>query len=68
MTGTSCDTRYWFITRKERTKIMGIEQNAQNHAMQGAGMKVDPSWSDAEKEKYEGAYAAAKKKADEQRK
>jgi hypothetical protein len=45
---------------------MGIEQNAQNHAMQGKGMAIDPSWSDAEKEKYQGAYAAAKKKREEQ--
>lgn len=47
---------------------MGIEQQGQNHAMQGQGMRVDPNWSDAEKEKYEGAYAAAKKKAEEGRK
>jgi hypothetical protein len=44
---------------------MGIEQDAQNHATQGKGMAIDPKWSDAEKEKYQGAYAAAKKKADD---
>jgi hypothetical protein len=47
---------------------MTIEQQAQNHAMQGAGMKNDPKWTDAEREKYEGAYAAAKQKSDEQKK
>jgi hypothetical protein len=47
---------------------MGIEQQAQQHAQQGQGIKVDPKWSDAEKEKYEGAYAAAKKKIDEGKK
>ena len=47
---------------------MIIEQQGQNDAMQNSGMKNDPKWSDAEREKYEGAYAAAKKKVDEQKK
>lgn len=47
---------------------MGIEQDAQNHATQGQGIKVDPKWTDAEKERYEGAYAAAQKKAEDGKK
>lgn len=46
---------------------MGIEQDAQNHGMQGQGMKIDPKWSDAEKEKYQGAYAFGKQQADKKR-
>ena len=52
----------------QRRAIMIIEQQGQNDAMQNSGMKNDPKWSDAEREKYEGAYAAAKKKVDEQKK
>ncbi|MBU0799529.1 MAG: hypothetical protein KKA05_00860 [Alphaproteobacteria bacterium] len=41
---------------------MGIEQDAQNNAMQKKGMNIDPNWSDAEKEKYMSSYVATQKK------
>ena len=44
---------------------MGIEQDAQNNAMQKKVPNVDPNWSDAEKEKYMSSYAATKKKEEE---
>ncbi len=46
---------------------MGIEQDGQNHGMQGQGMKIDPNWSDAEKERYQGAYAFGKREGDKRR-
>jgi hypothetical protein len=46
---------------------MGIEQQAQNDALQNEGMKNDPKWSAQEKEKYSAAYAAAKKKQDDKK-
>lgn len=44
---------------------MGIQEMAQNSAMQNQGMAIDPNWSAAEKEKYIAAYNATKKKQEE---
>lgn len=46
---------------------MAIQQQGQNDGQQNAGMKNDPKWTDAEREKYEAAYNAAKKKAGEKK-
>ena len=44
---------------------MGLQDMAQNNALQNKGMAIDPNWSAAEKEQYIAAYHAARKKADE---
>ncbi len=46
---------------------MGIEQKAQTDVSQGESMNHDPKWTSQEKEKYEAAFNAAKKKRDEQK-
>jgi len=44
---------------------MGIEQDAQNNAMQKKGPNVDPNWTEAEKDKYMSSYSATVKKEEE---
>lgn len=51
-----------------RSIIMGVEQKAQEQVSQNQSMAADPKWSSQEKEKYEAAFHAAKKKQDEQKK
>ncbi len=46
---------------------MGIEQQGYNDGIHNSGMKNDPNWSDAEKDKYNAAYHAAKKKGEEKK-
>jgi hypothetical protein len=62
-------SNFLFVCHEHNEKeiVMGIEQDGQNHGMQGQGMKIDPNWSDAEKERYQGAYAFGKKEGDKKR-
>ncbi len=47
---------------------MPIEQNAQQDVANNETMKNDPNWTSQEREKYQAAHNAAKKKQDEQKK
>jgi hypothetical protein len=47
---------------------MPIEQNAQQDVANNETMKNDPNWTSQEKQKYQAAYNAAKKKQDDQKK
>ncbi len=43
-----------------------LEQIGQNDAMQGKNMMDDPNWTDADRQKYQAAYTAAKNKTNNQ--
>lgn len=47
---------------------MDVQQKGQNDAMQNKSMSDDPNWSDVERDKYQAAYNAAKRKQQEEQK
>lgn len=51
-------------TRSTKEIVMNFEQQAMNDAMQNKNMMDDPNWTDADRQKYQNAYMAAKNKQD----